>query len=712
MFSWRTFYVPRFYGLDQKTNIIDVKDSDSIDCENVFQDKWGIVSKRRGNSVVFDRDSNGSSIRIDEIGKCTLGGNDYYFKFSDGKFHYSTSLSGATTTLSPTPAIAIGGDIWWAVLDDKLFFVDGSNALRYFDGSSIKTSSIYERPTVAPTGGVAGGYDYTYTVDNGLGESPASANTNLAKASAATQTIQGNTGPQTLVAGDVVRIYSKATTVAASWKLVATYTWTATDVTAGFAAIPTVAITDDLQNLYTDLGLAVNKSAPTGLVGITVHYGRLVGWKGDYFYNSKISNPHSWPDNAAVGEAFVYGFDVGSGEEITRCISYLESLYVMKPSDIIICPGVGPDDAGGNAYSLRRLETNGIGCISGKSAQVIGEENGNMLIFLSRHGFYSSDGNRPKRIGEKIEKNIQGLSDSVLRKSHSFYHKRDGFYYCFVGADDAKTAWIIDTHVDEKTLVGWFKLSGVNATCAYWDDNCYMFGTSNGVVLRERNSGTSVDYSDAFVEYVSSGSVNPANDEITVTSQIATGNPVSIRTTGTIPGGITANQVYYAINVSATKIKLALTEADATNNIAIDITSSGVGTHTLVYPQAISAFYTTNWIKFKNPALVKKLGKPMIILNAAAISVNLTIESAYDWVPEFIDPHVIQITSNHLWGQGTWGSFVWGGGVVTSPKNIPIARRKCRSIRYKFSNSNLNEGFDLQGIEQNYAYIRNRGEFA
>lgn len=714
MYSWQTFYVPRFYGLDQKTNVVDVKDSESIDCQNVFQDKWGVVSKRRGNDVVFASDSTGSSIRIDEVGSCKLGSTDYYFKFADGDFFYSTSVSGATTALSPTPAIAIGGDIWWAVLDDKLFFVDGSNVLRYFDGSSIKVSSIYERPTIAPTGGAGAGFDYSYTVDNGLGESAAAAppNTRLNTGSAQSMTIQGNTGPQTLVAGDVVKIYSKATTVAASWKLVATYTWTAADVTATNAVIATTAIVDELENLYTDLGAAINKTAPTGLTGITVHYGRLVGWMGDHFYNSKISNPHAWPDNAAVGEAFVYGFNVGNGESITRCISYLESLFVMKPTDMIVCGGIGPDDTGGNAYSLRRIETNGIGCISGKSAQVIGEDEGNMLIFLSKQGFYASTGSEPIRIGEKIEGNIQGVSSSILVKSHSVYHKRDGFYYCFVGADGGKTAWIIDTHKDEKVLVGWFKITGINATCSQWDNDRYLFGTSNGMVLRERNSGTDLDFSDIAVNYVAAGGFNAGSDEITISNNLQTGTPIRVRTTGTIPAGITANQVYYVINVSPTVIKIAASASDATANIAVDFTTSGVGTHTLIFPVAISSHYTTNWIKFKNPALVKKLAKPLIILNAAASQINLTMESAYDWAPSFLDPQVISITSNHLWGDGTWGSFSWAGGVVATPKNVAISRRKCRSVRYKFSNAVLNQDFDLQGIEQNYAYIRNRGNFA
>ncbi len=715
MYAWKSLDIKRFYGIDQKTNVVDVKDSESIDAQNVFQDKRGVISKRSGNSVMFSTDSTSSAIRIDEIGTCTLSGTKYYYKFYDGKFGYATSLTGAVTEISPSPAISTNVDIWCVALDDKLFFVDGTNALRYFDGSAISVSSIYTRPTVALTTATVGtGYDYVYTVDNGNGESPAcsSALVNAASGASVVLDLTDNPGTDDILAGYVVKVYSKATTIAAAYKLVATYTITAGDVAATTATIGTVAITDEQDNLYTELGSAANKTAPTGLKGIIAHYGRLVGWKDDYVYNSKISNPHSWPDNAAVGDSFVYGFGLGDGEDITCCVSYLESMFVMKPTKIAVFAGIGPDDTGGNAYAFRRLETNGIGCISPKSAVVVGEEQGNMLVFLSREGFYASTGNNPVRIGENIENNIQGISDSILSRSHAFHYKKDGFYICFVGSDSSKTCWLIDTKKDKGVMVGWFKLTGLNATCVFWDTDRYIFGTSTGLCLSQRVSDTASDFSDAFVEYVAAASINTGTDVITVTKSYTTGDEVTVRTTGTIPAGLVANTQYYAIRVSATEIKLATSLANANLGTAIDITTQGVGTHTLVSKNPISAYYTTNWIKFGNAALVKKLGKPCIVFNATATEISLTMSSAYDWVPNFIDEQTIEITSSHLWGSGTWGSFVWGGGVVAQPKNVAIARRKCRSVRYKFVNNELNEDFNLQGLIQEFAYIRNRSNFA
>lgn len=710
-YSWKIFKLPRFYGLDLKTNVIDVKDGFSLDCSNVLQNKRGVISKRSGNTIMFVNDL-GSATRIDEIGSATLAGTKYYFCFAAGNFYYATSLTGALTEIVCSPAVSTTEQIWWAVLDGKLFFVDNTNVLRYFDGTDIETSAVYQRPTVAPSGGVAGAFTYTYTVDNGLAESPAGANLLVSQASASTITIQGNTGPQTLIDGDVVRIYSRADTIAAASKLVATYTWTAADVTAGNKAIATVAISDTQVQLYSELGVVLNKTAPSALTGITVHYGRLVGWKGDYVYNSKVTNPHSWPDDTAQHEAFVYGYGLGDGESIQTCVSFRESLVVMKQTKMTVFGGIGPDDTGNNAYTYRRLETNGLGCTAPKSAVVVGDQGKLYLVYLSQQGFMATNGDDPVRIGEKIETSIQAISIALHNSATAFHHKREGVYVCFIGSDGARTAWILDVREDEGALVGWFKWTGPQATSVCWDDDRYIFGTHLGYCGSERVSAGIADFADIRHEYVDASDVDTTLDQITVSNSYLTGDTIRIRTTGTIPAGLTANTTYYVIRVSATEIKLALSSDDATVGTAINITSQGTGTHSLASSQAIASSYTTNWFNFKSAAVVKKLAKPAVIMNAQASSVNITISTAYDWVDSFEDTQSIVIGSSHLWGDDVWGAFTWGSSSVAIPKNVAIARRKVRSIRYKFANSTINQDLDLQGIEQPFDYIRNRGNFA
>ena len=75
--------------------------------------------------------------------------------------------------------------------------------------------------------------------------------------------------------------------------------------------------------------------------------------------------------------------------------------------------------------------------------------------------------------------------------------------------------------------------------------------------------------------------VDPATDQITVTSNdwLHTGQAVAL-TGATLPTGLSAT-TYYVIRVSATIIKLATSVADANAGTAVDITADGSGTCTI-----------------------------------------------------------------------------------------------------------------------------------
>jgi len=690
--------IPRFFGLDLKTNLSDVRDGVSIGAENCFQNGNGTISKFAGSESMFSADET-ASITIDEIGSATLGSTKYYFKFSNGVFSYATSLVDVVTVITPSPAISTINLIWFAVLDSKLFFVDGTNVLRYFDGTNVVASAIYARPTVALTSASgAGAFTYIYTVDNGRGESPAVATLLPSIVSAATIRVTGNTGPQTLIAGDVVRIYSRADTIAAASKLVKTYTWLAADVTAGFSDVVTVAISDTQSQLYSELGLALNVTAPTAFVGLIEHYGRLVAWKGDRVYNSKSSNPHSWPSDQAQKEAFVYGFGVGDGEGVQVCASYLESLFVFKKTKLAVFGGIGPDDTGNNAYSFRRVETNGNGCSAPKSAVVVGDETKNYMVYRSQSGFYATNGDKPVRIGEKIESAVNSESVALQLTSVAFHHKKLGLYYCFTGGPTARIAWVLDIREDQGTLVGWFQRKALNAKCVAWDGDRFLWGSYTGFCASERAAtglGTNVNFQDIQVEYVAPASVTTGTDIITVVNSYQTNDIITFRSTGAVPTGLIDNIPYFAIRISATSIKVAATAGGA----AIDLTTQGTGTISLLTYVPINAFYITNWFNFGSPARVKKLMKPSILLNVDASSgaVSTTMTSAYDWVNSYSDSQSISITTA-------------AAGVTA--RNVSISRRKCRSVSYKFANAVLRQDVSLQGLEQDAVILRNRGNYA
>lgn len=77
---------------------------------------------------------------------------------------------------------------------------------------------------------------------------------------------------------------------------------------------------------------------------------------------------------------------------------------------------------------------------------------------------------------------------------------------------------------------------------------------------------------------IPSTDVNTTDNTFTVVGTTYSGSqPVHIRTTGTVPGGLAINTEYYVVNVSGNTFKLSTTY----NGSAIDISSQGSGTHTI-----------------------------------------------------------------------------------------------------------------------------------
>lgn len=83
------------------------------------------------------------------------------------------------------------------------------------------------------------------------------------------------------------------------------------------------------------------------------------------------------------------------------------------------------------------------------------------------------------------------------------------------------------------------------------------------------------------VSTFATGDVNTGTEVITVGINIPTGTPIEFTSTTTVPAGLTAGTLYYAINASATTIKVASTLALAFAGTAIDLTSQGTGTHSI-----------------------------------------------------------------------------------------------------------------------------------
>ncbi len=77
--------------------------------------------------------------------------------------------------------------------------------------------------------------------------------------------------------------------------------------------------------------------------------------------------------------------------------------------------------------------------------------------------------------------------------------------------------------------------------------------------------------------------VNIGEDKIEVDLDIPTGSKIKFSSTGVLPGGLETDIIYYAIRISTTIIQIASSpvNAAAVPPVPIDITSQGVGTHTI-----------------------------------------------------------------------------------------------------------------------------------
>lgn len=105
--------------------------------------------------------------------------------------------------------------------------------------------------------------------------------------------------------------------------------------------------------------------------------------------------------------------------------------------------------------------------------------------------------------------------------------------------------------------------------------------TTDITITSVDKAANTLAYSGISTSTFTTGNVDIATEIITVGVNVATGTPIKITSTTTVPAGLTSGTVYYAINASATTIKVASSRSNATAGTAIDITSIGSGTHTL-----------------------------------------------------------------------------------------------------------------------------------
>lgn len=111
-----------------------------------------------------------------------------------------------------------------------------------------------------------------------------------------------------------------------------------------------------------------------------------------------------------------------------------------------------------------------------------------------------------------------------------------------------------------------------------------------------------------------------ATDIITTTGyDIANLTKVRLTTTGTLPAGLALATDYWTVRQSATTSKLASTYQNAENNVTIDFTTDGTGTHTI----------TAQLPRYSDGAGVQAFLTPTTVMGAATpnLSINYTNSS-------------------------------------------------------------------------------------
>lgn len=103
------------------------------------------------------------------------------------------------------------------------------------------------------------------------------------------------------------------------------------------------------------------------------------------------------------------------------------------------------------------------------------------------------------------------------------------------------------------------------------------------LIITQDGTGTRVmdDIITRKDDSIATGDVDVGNDRITIDFDCPTGARIEFATTDTLPAGLSAAVVYWAIRVDGTHIQVASSKTNAIAGTQITITDQGVGTHTL-----------------------------------------------------------------------------------------------------------------------------------
>jgi hypothetical protein len=173
-------------------------------------------------------------------------------------------------------------------------------------------------------------------------------------------------------------------------------------------------------------------------------------------------------------------------------------------------------------------------------------------------------------------------------------------------------------------------------------------------VAHGSSTGDFVSFRGAIALSTQTYTADSGTDFITFTTALPNGTTLEVFTTGTAPGGLSADTRYYVINATGTTCQLALSNGGA----PINISSAGTGTQTLALETGITAAVLNS--NFQMTVIDNDTYTIEVSVAATAYDTGTggSSVSAYYEIPAGVDVS----TGISGWGSGTWGAGTWGNG--------------------------------------------------
>jgi hypothetical protein len=167
-------------------------------------------------------------------------------------------------------------------------------------------------------------------------------------------------------------------------------------------------------------------------------------------------------------------------------------------------------------------------------------------------------------------------------------------------------------------------------------------------------TGDFVSFRGAVALSTQTYTADAGTEYITFTTAIPNGTQLEVFTTGTVPGGLSVDTRYYAVNASGATCQLALTNGGA----PINITDAGTGTQTFALETGMTAAVLNSNFKVTVVDGNTYTIEAPVAATAYDTGTGGSLVSAYYEIPAGSDA----VAAIYGWGAGTWGAGTWGNG--------------------------------------------------